>query len=154
VLNMEKLGILESRKQPLRLSYVFALGEPPGDASPLPDETSNALLDLGLRTIELSLQLIRVFHLAHRWMGLALNREARSLFLRGTASFANKRSPAQVVGPRGGPQGCAPIGGAAIGALQSPNSPALSLFLRSATKGRPETSPRAPHHQLLTPRAR
>jgi hypothetical protein len=62
VLNMEKLGILESREQPLRLSYISALSELMSDASPLPDEMSNALHDLGLRTIELSLQLNQVFH--------------------------------------------------------------------------------------------
>ena len=59
---MEKLGILESREQPSRLSYIFALCEPMGNASPLADEMSNALLDISLRTIELRSQLNQVFH--------------------------------------------------------------------------------------------
>jgi hypothetical protein len=64
MLNVEKLGIFESREQLSRLSYIFALTEPMGDASPLLDEMSNALLDLGLHTIELSVQLSEIFHLA------------------------------------------------------------------------------------------
>lgn len=65
MLNVDKLGIFESRKQLLRLSYIeFAPTEPVGDASPLLDEMSNAPIDLGLRSIELSTQLSQVFHLA------------------------------------------------------------------------------------------
>ena len=64
MLNVEKLGVFESCKQLSRLSYIFAPTEPMGDASPLLDKLSNALLDLGLGTIELSMQLSQVFHLA------------------------------------------------------------------------------------------
>jgi hypothetical protein len=53
VLNMEKLGILESREHLLRLSYIFAVTELPGDEGPLLSEMSNSFLDISLRTIEL-----------------------------------------------------------------------------------------------------
>ena len=64
MLNVKQLRIFESREQLSRMSYIFALTEPMGDASPLLDEMCNALLDLGLRTVELSMQLSQVFHLA------------------------------------------------------------------------------------------
>ena len=63
MLNMEKLGIFESREQLSRLSYIV-LAQSMGDVSPLPDEMSNALLDLGLRAVKLSMQLSQVFHFA------------------------------------------------------------------------------------------
>ena len=59
---MEKLGILESREHPLRLSYIFAVTELPGDEGPLLGEMSNSFLDISLRTIELRSQLNQVFH--------------------------------------------------------------------------------------------
>ena len=62
VLNMEKLGILESREHPLRLSCIFAVTELPGDEGPLLGEMSNSFLDISLRTIELRSQLNQVFH--------------------------------------------------------------------------------------------
>jgi len=64
MLNVEQLGIFESCEQLSRLGYIFALTEPMGDRSPLLDEMCNALLDLGLRTAEFSMQLSQVFHLA------------------------------------------------------------------------------------------
>src|ERR1700751_5674527 len=39
---MEKLGILESREHPLRLSYIFAVTELPSDEGPLLGEMSNS----------------------------------------------------------------------------------------------------------------
>ena len=62
--NVDKLGFFEAREQLSRLSYVFVLTKPIGDESPLFDKISNAVLDLGLRTIELSMQLSQGFHLA------------------------------------------------------------------------------------------
>lgn len=64
MLNVEQLGVFESCEQLSRLSCIFALAEPTGDPSPLLDEMCEALLDLGLRTVELSMQLSKVFHLA------------------------------------------------------------------------------------------
>jgi hypothetical protein len=57
VLNMEKLGILESREHLLRLSYIFALTALTDDEGPLLGEMSNPFLDISLRTIELHSQL-------------------------------------------------------------------------------------------------
>ena len=63
--NMEKLDVFESRKQIMRLLYLFPLREPICEEGPLLREMSNAFLDLGLRTIELSVQLSLIFHLVH-----------------------------------------------------------------------------------------
>jgi len=62
---MEKLGIFERRKHINKLTHVLPLSEPISDERPLLGETSNALLDLGLHTMELGLQFSHVFHLAH-----------------------------------------------------------------------------------------
>ena len=65
VLNVDKLSVFESRKQLKKLAHVLPRSEPVSDEHPLLGETSNALRDLGLHTMELSLQVSHVFHLAH-----------------------------------------------------------------------------------------
>ena len=52
--NMEELGVFESREQLPKLSHVLPLSEPLSHEGPLLSEMSNAFLDFGLRTIELS----------------------------------------------------------------------------------------------------
>jgi len=75
LLNVDKLGVFESREQLNKLSHVVTLSEPISDEGPLLGETYNAFLDLGLHTMELRLQFSQVFHLAHREsQGPALNR--------------------------------------------------------------------------------
>ena len=84
MLNIDKLGIFESRKQLNKLSRVLPLREPFSDEGPLLGETSNAFLDLGLHTMELTLQFSHVFHLctsARRLNGEPVSR------IRGTREF-------------------------------------------------------------------
>jgi len=56
VLNMEKLCFFESREHLAQLSSVLPLCEPMSDESSLLHELSDALVDIGLRAIELGLQ--------------------------------------------------------------------------------------------------